>query len=221
MVCSDGDVLRQETSGKVTIHVPGTAGLQIREIAEDRQGNIYVATLRQGLFVMAPQTDRFTHVAGTAGLAINNIYIARNDNIYIGCNGEGLYVYEPATGKLTNNPFFCNRINLSKTKVTSIIEDAEGNIWMSMLQKGVFMHPTRPYEFGYMGFRLGSRNMIGEMATIVQDMMQKVTVEMAIVKKAMIERGLIETDLILKDIHEMALMYMDLIEMVMIKMVLI
>lgn len=162
MVCSDGDVLRQETSGKVTIHVPGTAGLQIREIAEDRQGNIYVATLRQGLFVMAPQTDRFTHVAGTAGLAINNIYIARNDNIYIGCNGEGLYVYEPATGKLTNNPFFCNRINLSKTKVTSIIEDAEGNIWMSMLQKGVFMQPTRPYEFGYMGFRLGSRNMIGE-----------------------------------------------------------
>ena len=88
MVCSDGDVLRQETSGKVTIHVPGTAGLQIREIAEDRQGNIYVATLRQGLFVMAPQTDRFTHVAGTAGLAINNIYIAHNDNIYIGCNAK-------------------------------------------------------------------------------------------------------------------------------------
>ncbi len=157
-----GNVIRQEANGKLTTDIPGTAGLQVREIAEDRHGNIYFATLRQGLYVMAPQTKQSVLVPGTEGLPINNLYVARNGNIYIGCDGKGLFVYHPDTGKLTDNPYFCNRIDLSKTKVSSVIEDAEGNIWMSMLQKGVFMQPKRRFAFGYMGFRLGARNLIGE-----------------------------------------------------------
>ena len=158
----DGSVLRLEADGKLTTRLPETAGLQVREITEDRQGNLYFATLRQGLYVMAPQAKRPVLVPGTEDLPINNLYVARNGHIYIGCDGKGVFVYQPTTGVLTGNPFFCNRIDLSKTKVNCVIEDAEGNVWMSMLQKGVFMQPMRPLVFGYMGFRLGSRNMIGE-----------------------------------------------------------
>ena len=53
-------------------------------------------------------------------------------------------------------------MNLAKSKITSIIEDNQGNIWVSMLQKGVFMQRNIQNDFNYMGFRLGSRNVIGE-----------------------------------------------------------
>ncbi len=158
----DGSVRRLETNGKLATSLPETAGLQVREIAEDRQGNIYFATLRQGLYVKTPQAKQSVLIPGTEGLPINTLYVARNGDLFIGCDGKGLLVYNPATGELTDNPLFCNRIDLSKTKVSSVIEDAEGNIWMSMLQKGVFMQSMRPITFGYMGYRLGSRNMIGE-----------------------------------------------------------
>ena len=53
-------------------------------------------------------------------------------------------------------------MNLAKSKITSIIEDNQGNIWVSMLQKGVFMQSNIQNDFNYMGFRLGNRNVIGE-----------------------------------------------------------
>jgi ligand-binding sensor domain-containing protein len=53
-------------------------------------------------------------------------------------------------------------VNLAKSKITSIIEDNQGNIWVSMLQKGVFMQRNIQNDFNYMGFRLGNLNVIGE-----------------------------------------------------------
>lgn len=74
----------------------------------------------------------------------------------------GIFVYNPVTGFLQNNPLFCHEVNLAKSKITSIIEDSTGNIWVSMLQKGVFMQSQAQCDFNYMGYRLGNRNVIGE-----------------------------------------------------------
>lgn len=161
-VMENGELVCQEANGQLVTTQPGLDGCQVVEVIEDKKGNIYAATLRQGLYVMRAGSREFTHVMGTSNLHISCLYVGRRGEVLMGCNGEGIYFYDPVRNQVVDNPFFCNRIDLRKTKVTSIIEDREGNVWVGMLQKGVFMQPLRTYDFGYMGFRLGVRNIIGE-----------------------------------------------------------
>ena len=47
-------------------------------------------------------------------------------------------------------------------KVVSITEDLGGNLWLGMLQKGVYMQPASKTEFGYMGYKMKNENLIGQ-----------------------------------------------------------
>ncbi len=155
-------LMRLETNGKLTTHISGAEKLQVKDLAQDHQGNIYIATENQGVYMLQKDSYHFTAISNIPVLPFNRIYVSRNNQIYLGCDGKGIYVYNPKNGTLKDNPFFSNRINLAQTKISSILEDKQGNIWLSMLQKGVFMQPHHTYDFNYMGYRLGSKNIIGE-----------------------------------------------------------
>uniref|UniRef100_UPI003FF0059B ligand-binding sensor domain-containing protein n=1 Tax=Prevotella sp. TaxID=59823 RepID=UPI003FF0059B len=158
----DGKLYRKETNGRVTSHFVGTEGVNAQDIQQDALGNIYLASKNQGVHLLRAGSDVFTRISSIGNLPIDNIYISRNNKLYIGCDGLGIYVYDPQTGFLQDNPLFSRLVNLAKSKITSIIEDNQGNIWVSMLQKGVFMQSNIKNDFNYMGFRLGNRNVIGE-----------------------------------------------------------
>ncbi len=162
IVTEDGRLYRKETNGKITSRFHGTDGLSIQDIQQDALGNFYLATKDKGVCVLKNGSNVFTRIPNIGNLPIGNIYISRNNLLYIGCDGLGIYVYDPQTGFLQDNPLFSRLVNLAKSKVTSIIEDNQGNIWVSMLQKGVFMQSNIQNDFNYMGFRLGNRNVIGE-----------------------------------------------------------
>jgi signal transduction histidine kinase/DNA-binding response OmpR family regulator len=87
----------------------------------------------------------------------------------------GLYIYRPATRQLIANPFYSKDISLSKTKIQTIVEDRNGNIWLGMMQKGVFMQPAIRRNFGYMGPKLGTFNYIGSncVTSIIKDKKQR------------------------------------------------
>ena len=162
IITEDGKLYRKETNGRVTFHFAGTEGVDAQDIQQDALGNIYLASKNQGVHLLRAGSNVFTRISSIGNLPIDNIYISRNNKLYIGCDGLGIYVYDPQTGFLQDNPLFSRLVNLAKSKVTSIIEDYQGNIWVSMLQKGVFMQSNIQNDFNYMGFRLGSRNVIGE-----------------------------------------------------------
>ena len=162
IITEDGKLYRKETNGRVTSHFAGTEGVGAQDILQDALGNIYLASKNQGVYLLRAGSNAFTRISNIGNLPIENIYISRNNKLYIGCDGLGIYVYDPQTGFLQDNPLFSRLVNLAKSKVTSIIEDNQGNIWVSMLQKGVFMQSNIQNDFNYMGFRLGSRNVIGE-----------------------------------------------------------
>ena len=162
IITDDGKLYRKETNGRVTSHFAGTEGVGAQDIQQDALGNIYLASKNQGVYLLRAGSNVFTRISSIGNLAIDNIYISRNNKLYIGCDGLGIYVYDPQTGFLQDNPLFSRLVNLAKSKVTSIIEDNQGNIWVSMLQKGVFMQSNIQNDFNYMGFRLGNRNVIGE-----------------------------------------------------------
>lgn len=162
IITEDGKLYRKETNGRVTSHFAGTEGVGAQDIQQDALGNIYLASKNQGVHLLRAGSNVFTRISSIGNLPIDNIYISRNNKLYIGCDGLGIYVYDPQTGFLQDNPLFSRLVNLAKSKVTSIIEDNLGNIWVSMLQKGVFMQSNIQNDFNYMGFRLGNRNVIGE-----------------------------------------------------------
>lgn len=162
IITEDGKLYRKETNGRVTSHFAGTEGVDAQDIQQDALGNIYLASKNQGVHLLRAGSNVFTRISCIGNLPIDNIYISRNNKLYIGCDGLGIYVYDPQTGFLQDNPLFSRLVNLAKSKVTSIIEDYQGNIWVSMLQKGVFMQSNIQNDFNYMGFRLGTRNVIGE-----------------------------------------------------------
>ena len=162
IITEDGKLYRKETNGRVTSHFAGTEGVGAQDIQQDALGNIYLASKNQGVHLLRAGSNVFTRISSIGNLPIENIYISRNNKLYIGCDGLGIYVYDPQTGFLQDNPLFSRLVNLAKSKITSIIEDNQGNIWVSMLQKGVFMQRNIQNDFNYMGFRLGNRNVIGE-----------------------------------------------------------
>lgn len=162
IITEDGKLYRKETNGKVTSHFAGTEGVGAQDIQQDALGNIYLASKNQGVYLLRAGSNVFTRISSIGNLPIENIYISRNNKLYIGCDGQGIYVYDPQTGFLQDNPLFSRLVNLAKSKITSIIEDNQGNIWVSMLQKGVFMQRNIQNDFNYMGFRLGNLNVIGE-----------------------------------------------------------
>ena len=162
IITEDGKLYRKETNGRVTSHFAGTEGVGAQDIQQDALGNIYFASKNQGVYLLRAGSNVFTRISSIGNLPIDNIYISRNNKLYIGSDGLGIYVYDPQTGFLQDNPLFSRLVNLAKSNITSIIEDNQGNIWVSMLQKGVFMQSNIQNDFNYMGFRLGNRNVIGE-----------------------------------------------------------
>ena len=132
----------------------------VRSICFDKAGNIYIGTLRQGVFRRNGNT--FTHIDGTANKPVPVIYCRSNGQVVIGYDGAGLAIYDPATGSIVENPYYSRMLDLAQGKVLSITEDHSGNLWLGLLQKGIYMQPASQGGFSYMGYRLGKNNIIGQ-----------------------------------------------------------
>ncbi|MCR5132185.1 MAG: helix-turn-helix domain-containing protein [Prevotella sp.] len=134
---------------------------KLMEIRQDPMGNVYAAVYGKGIYQFDDNKRTFEFIEETAGLPIRTFYPTRSGQLLLGCDGQGMFIYNPHNGQLTANPFYSNQLDMTKGKVSSILEDRNGNIWVCLLQKGLFMQPKAKMDFGYMGERLGSRNVIG------------------------------------------------------------
>ena len=134
----------------------------IRRICKDSQGNIYVGTHQHGVYIHPAKGGDFQHIDISGAKTVFSLYCSHNGQLFFGYDGQGIDIYDPKTGKLTENPYYSNEVDLSHAKVASITEDNGGNLWIGMLQKGIFLQPTESTGFNYMGYRLGPRNTIGQ-----------------------------------------------------------
>ena len=133
----------------------------VHRVCEDREGRIYIGTSDSGVYRM--ETDgTFRHIDVTGKRNVMELYCRGDGQVIVGYDGNGMSVYNPKTGTLTDNPDYSFEVDLSQAKITSVVEDPYGNLWIGMLQKGVYMRPALSDEFGYMGYRLGVHNIIGQ-----------------------------------------------------------
>ena len=134
---------------------------QLRSVCEGRDGKIYVGTAKNGLFVLT-EKGTFEHIAVTGNLPIVEIYKNRKGELLLGYDGKGMGIFQPQTGMLQNNPYYSREVDLSQSKCYSIVEDHTGNVWLGLLQKGIYMQPRTEIPFNYMGYKLGTRNLLGQ-----------------------------------------------------------
>ena len=138
----------------------------MRRLGLDKDGNLYLGTTNQGVFVRSAKGGDFKHIDVTGHKHISAIYCRRDGKMMFGYDGMGLAIYDPQSGVIEDNPYFCRDVNLSLSKVYSIVEDAGGNVWLGLLQKGIFMQPVQISEFSYMGYKLEKENYIGQACVI-------------------------------------------------------
>ena len=138
----------------------------LRRICIDKAGNIYVGSSNNGVYMRPVQGGEFRHLDVTGHKHVAALYNCDHEKIMIGYDGEGVAIYNPKTGEINDNPFFCHDVDLSKSKVYSIVEDASGNAWLGLLQKGIYMQPKEVGGFDYMGYKLSNRNVIGQACVV-------------------------------------------------------
>ena len=141
LVCYDGKTLKR--------YLTDRKDLILGQLCSDRDGNIFVAT-NAGLY--RKQGSDFEHVAATGNKEVSSLYCDRYNCIIVGYDGKGMAIYDPHNNTLTDNPFFSQEVDLSKSKVYSIVEDNHGNLWLGMLQKGIYRQPIAFNGFHYMGY---------------------------------------------------------------------
>ena len=138
----------------------------LRRLCMDAAGNIYAGTSNHGAYVLERGTTAFRHLEQTGNRHISALYCRRDGRLMIGYDGQGVALYSPKTGALEDNPYYSHEVSLNKSKVYSIVEDASGNIWLGLLQKGIYMQPGNSMGFNYMGYKLGASNLIGQASVI-------------------------------------------------------
>ena len=132
----------------------------------DHEGNIYVGTTTNGVYVRSSQGGDFRHLDVTGNHHVSSMLSCHDGRMMFGYDGQGVAIYNPKTGTIEDNPYYSREVTLSKSKVYSMVEDGSGNIWLGLLQKGIYMEPGEPMGFHYMGYKLGRRNIIGEACVV-------------------------------------------------------
>ncbi len=112
----------------------------VRDIAFDRRGRLWIATRGGGLDVYDPATGHFTHhrrASHTAPAGVDNlltIQVEAGEGVWIGTAGAGLAFLDFATGRFTTyHHVDDNPASLPEDNVYAITPDGNGGYWIGTL----------------------------------------------------------------------------------------
>ena len=128
-----GLMCRQDGQWSAHPLVAGDAGLDIRSLAEEPNGDLWVGTIGEGLFrVRNDQVVQFRNRGGFASENARALYCDPDGVLWIGTYGEGLYIYQ--NGRFSA---FTSADGLPCDAIHSIFPDASNNLWLSS-DNGIF-----------------------------------------------------------------------------------
>jgi signal transduction histidine kinase/ligand-binding sensor domain-containing protein len=136
----------------------------VQDIAEDNEGNLWIATWGGGLNKFEWQKERFTRFSthksdpfSVSNEYINKLLFDSEGNLWIGTEGGGLNLYDKKTNRFIK--YFHNDTNpasLSNNWVKDIVEDRQHNLWISTHNGGVNLFDRKRKTFRH--FRHDNNN---------------------------------------------------------------
>lgn len=148
-------------SYKAPYHI---AGDDVSAICENAHGQIFVGTLTKGLFRLSSrQEGNFEPVLyqNRMNLNIRTLIIDTRGKLIIGTDGEGVKEYQPQQDIIVDSEINAGPFDFSKSKVHSLIEDKDHNLWLGIFQKGLILVPGISNKFDYYGYKSIHNNTIG------------------------------------------------------------
>ena len=85
----------------------------------------------------------------------------KEGRLWVGTDGFGLKVLNTKTSELDNFEPSSSLFDFSKSKIHSIEEDRDGNLWVGIFQKGLFLFPQAPELFEHYGYEAFGKSSIG------------------------------------------------------------
>ena len=144
----------------------------IAAIIEDKQGNLFVGTQKQGMSRYDRKENRFIPVPYLSGKALSVYSMSLVDNqLLVGTDGQGLKIYDPIDQTLKDYVINTAPTDFSDGKIHSILEDKDQNLWLGLFQKGMVLIPKQDNPFEYYGNKSVHYNPIGQgcVMSIYQD----------------------------------------------------
>ena len=109
----------------------------IRDLATDSHGNIWIASIRSGLYLFEPDTDTFTNfepdsanVNSLSHNSVNCVMVDRHDQVWAGTQ-HGLSRITKDRGKIRITRHLQTEFSAQTLQIRSLTEDKTGNIWMA------------------------------------------------------------------------------------------
>jgi ligand-binding sensor domain-containing protein/signal transduction histidine kinase/DNA-binding response OmpR family regulator len=120
--------------------------------------NLLIGTFNHGLFIYDRSLGYIRRAKGASSskfpiralLAETKNGLNADLNIWIGTEGYGLKKYSRKDENIINTNLQYSPIDLDNCKVHSILQDTQGNIWVSVFQKGLLIIPKSTYGFEYL-----------------------------------------------------------------------
>ncbi len=137
---------------------------EIAAFCHDKQGTIFLGSLAFGMFRYDPVKECLEHIPyenGTKSLPVKSLLADSDNRILQGTEGKGLKYYDRERHLIRDYPSYSTLMDLTRTKVHCLMEDRDGNLWMGLFQKGVYVSPSNPSGFTYYGSRSYQYNNIG------------------------------------------------------------
>lgn len=132
-------------------------------ICQDHDGTLYLANLGGGLYRSRKGNPlQLECVPGTKHLPLNTVTISQMGFLLLGTDGVGVFRYLPQSQQVEQVNLYCREVDINRAKIMSIMEDREGNLWLNLFQKGIFMQPRPQFGFQYIGAKSPTHNLIGE-----------------------------------------------------------
>lgn len=120
----------------------------ITSIIETHEGDLWVTTSGQSVFIQKKGTDAFISdpllVRSLSSSFLNSLFQDSKFNIWIGSENDGLNCYDPRTKKTT---VFKAPHDISSNNISAIKEDIEGNIYVGTLTQGLNKYNPRTQIF--------------------------------------------------------------------------
>jgi ligand-binding sensor domain-containing protein/signal transduction histidine kinase len=107
--------------------IPGVPGPDVRDMLEDRNGNLWIAGATEGLWrVNGQRVDQFTIKDGLSSETVACLYEDKDGNLWAGTDGGGLERFRD--GSITT---FAKEEGLSTDSARAVLEDSAGDIWIT------------------------------------------------------------------------------------------
>ena len=135
----------------------------VSSICEDKYGTLWIGSMNNGLFKYDASVDTFYQIpyTGEASLPILDLIVTAKNDIYIATDGKGMKYVDKSLGEIVDLKLAFATFSFETSKLNSVLEDRDGNIWIGVYHKGVFLLPNHKNSFGYIGYKSVNENLIG------------------------------------------------------------